>query len=249
MWTARHNAEVAEGRSFIAQLSEPLEYFPRLSDLSDQFATDKNRHTGNHHGYARSYEQIIGDRRLALRSLLEISRTEEAPQLASAQLWATYFPFARITSAGMSDLGSKPGDRARSLVFDQSNREALDALIVSLSAEKFEVIIDDGSHASHDQQATLKALFPLLADGGWYFIEDLDWQPAGEARSEVLLTKDLLAHVGEGSGTGTPDPHGIEALKSQIERILFFDSHFELDRAGHFRGLAAIRKRGGSGLA
>jgi hypothetical protein len=88
-----------------------------------------------------------------------------------------------------------------------------------------------------------------LADGGWYFIEDLDWQPAGEARSEVLLTKDLLAHVGEGSGTGTPDPHGIEALKSQIERILFFDSHFELDRAGHFRGLAAIRKRGGSGLA
>ena len=58
-----------------------------------------------------------------------------------------------------------------------------------------EVIVDDGSHASFDQQLTLREFFPLLAEGGWYFIEDLDWQPPGEDAGKITLTKTLLKEI------------------------------------------------------
>ena len=55
------------------------------------------------------------------------------------------------------------------------------------------MIIDDGSHASFDQQLTFREFFPLLADGGLYFIEDLDWRPLGEDADRVALTKTCCA--------------------------------------------------------
>jgi tetratricopeptide (TPR) repeat protein len=248
MWAGRHDSNDREGRTFIGRLFEWPKFFRRLSDLAEQFETDRNRRTGNKHGYARHYEEIIGDRRLSLRKLLEIMQVDRERQLASAELWQNYFPFAEITSAGKESLGRKTGNRIHSVTFEQSEDGALTKLRKKIGPEKFEVIIDDGTHASDAQQATLKALFPLLEDGGWYFIEDLDWQPPGEDRSKTLPTKELLAHLNDGTGAATPDPYEIAKLKAQIERIVFFDSDYELNRAGHVRGLAAIQKRGGSGF-
>jgi len=38
----------------------------------------------------------------------------------------------------------------------------------------FDLIIDDGSHYMEDQVAALKGLFPLLAPGGYFVIEDIN---------------------------------------------------------------------------
>ena len=111
-----------------------------------------------------------------------------------------------------------------------------------------DVIIDDGSHASFDQQLTLREFFPLLAEGGWYFIEDLDWQPPGEDAGKITLTKTLLREIQLQGKAGSIDPLGIGELSDQFDEILFFDSHYELERAKLMGGLVAIRKRGGSGL-
>ena len=109
------------------------------------------------------------------------------------------------------------------------------------------MIIDDGSHASFDQQMTLREFFPLLAEGGWYFIEDLDWQPPGEDAGKITLTKTCC---GRSSNTA-PRPRSIRSESAsspaQIAEILFFDSHYELQRANLLGGLAAIRKRAASG--
>ena len=59
------------------------------------------------------------------------------------------------------------------------------AVAAKIDPGSLDVIIDDGSHASFDEQVTLREFFPLLADGGWYFIEDLDWQPPGEDASTI----------------------------------------------------------------
>jgi len=37
----------------------------------------------------------------------------------------------------------------------------------------FDIIVEDGSHFHHDQQRSLVQLFPLLAPGGVYIMEDL----------------------------------------------------------------------------
>lgn len=107
-----------------------------------------------------------------------------------------------------------------------------------------DVIIDDGSHASADQQMTLAELFPLLADGGWYFIEDLDWQPPGEDRARVAPSKILLREIQETGAARSIDPFGVGTLAMQFAEILFFDSHYELARANLMGGLVAIRKAG-----
>src|SRR5260370_40863148 len=89
---------------------------------------------------------------------------------------------------------------------------------------------------------TLREFFPLLADGGWYFIEDLDWQPPGEDAGRVPLTKHLLREIQQDGAARTLDPLGIGALSNQFAEILFFDSHYELQRANLLGGLGAIRK-------
>jgi hypothetical protein len=249
MWTARHDPNAADQGSLLSMLSQPLRYFPRLSALADDFDTDRNRRSGNGHAYARVYEQLIGSERLGLKKLVEMSRTESALQSASAELWSTYFPFAEIYSVGLAEDGRSSDGRIHFVQLDQSDHSALEPLRRRLPSGGIDTIIDDGSHASRDQQATLKALFPLLRNGGWYFIEDLDWQPAGENASEVMLTKDLLAAIGDWEGGATLDPYGIVEHAGEFDKILFFDSHFELNRAHQFGGLVAIRKKGGSVLA
>ena len=102
--------------------------------------------------------------------------------------------------------------------------------------------------ASFDQQMTLREFFPLLAEGGWYIIEDLDWQPPGEDPAKFTLTKQLLREIRQYGAARSIDPLGVSALSGEIADILFFDSHYELQRATLMGGLAAIRKRGGSGL-
>jgi hypothetical protein len=41
---------------------------------------------------------------------------------------------------------------------------------------------------------------------------------------------------------------GLSALADEMQEILFFDSHYELERSNLLSGLVAIRKRGGSGF-
>jgi hypothetical protein len=53
---------------------------------------------------------------------------------------------------------------------DATNLEWYDSL---LGADAPDVIVDDGSHQPADVRATFELLWPKLADGGLYFVEDL----------------------------------------------------------------------------
>jgi len=153
-----------------------------------------------------------------------------------------------VIGVDLTDFSALDNDRFTSFACDQSKRDELRAVSAKLEPGSLDVIIDDGSHASFDQQLTIREFFPLLADGGWYFIEDLDWQPPGEDQGKITLTKNLLREIQEHGAAQSIDPLGVSELSSQIAEILFFDSHYELHRAKLMGGLVAIRKRGGSGL-
>lgn len=249
LWTARNRGESESSTSLIAQLTHSDNGPISFTDLADRFNTDKNRHTGNRHCYARVYDRLLSDRRLSLGRLMEIGlcrglaegNQTETPSVA---LWQTYFPYCHVTGVDLTDFSSLNNDRFTSYVCDQSNREQLRTLAAKLQPGSFDVIIDDGSHASLDEQQTLIELFPLLAEGGWYFIEDLDWQPPGEDPSRIALTKTLLREIADAGKAASLDPFGVSAIADQMEEILFFDSHYELTRARQMGGLVAIRKRG-----
>ena len=253
MWTARHAPEKGAQSTLISMLADPLASFPSFTELADRFNTDKNRHIGNRHAYARVYDRLLSSRRLSMRRLMEIGLCRpfgegSQTETPSVALWQSYFPFVQVTGVDLTDFSALNNEGFKSFVCDQSKVEDLRRVAAELESGSFDVIIDDGSHASHDEQLTLRELFPLLADGGWYFIEDLDWQPPGEDRSAIALTKDLLREIRDHGAAKSVDPLGVGQLSDQFAEILFFDSHYELERARLMGGLVAIRKRGGSGL-
>ena len=137
---------------------------------------------------------------------------------------------------------------SRLLFATNRSRDELRAVAAKLEPGSFDVIIDDGSHASFDQQQTLREFFPLLSDGGWYFVEDLDWQPPGEDDHKITPTKILLREIKQRGTAQSTDPLGVSGLSGQFAEILFFDSHYMLQNNRQFGGLAAIRKNGGTGL-
>ena len=246
LWNARTHAASRDGEvSLLAELSDRAGPAPSLTRLAEGFETDKNRHTGNAHGYARVYDRLLGPRRLALRRLMEIGVSRgQGSTVPSVELWQAYFPFCHVIGVDARDLSALNSARFTSRVCDLSRSEEVRRLARSLEAGSMDVIIDDGSHASADQQMALVELFPLLAGGGWYFIEDLDWQPPGEDRGKVAPSKDLLREIQEEGGARSVDPYGIAALAPQFAEVLFFDSHYELVRANLMGGLVAIRKAG-----
>lgn len=246
LWNARTHAASRDGEiSLLAALSDRAGPVPSLARLAEGFDTDRNRHTGNAHGYARIYERLLAPRRLALRRLMEVGLSRgQANAVPSVELWQSYFPFCHVTGVDARDFKALNTARFTSHVCDPSRRDDLRRLAGTLGAGSMDVIIDDGSHASADQQMTLVELFPLLADGGWYFIEDLDWQPPGEDRAKVAASKVLLREIEETGSPRSIDPFGVGALAAQFAEILFFDSHYELARANLMGGLVAIRKAG-----
>jgi len=254
LWTARNDARAGgEGAPLISLLLDPLGSFPSFTSLADRFNTDKNRHTGNRHCYARVYDRLLSSRRFSLRRLMEIGlcrglAERNQTETPSVALWQSYFPFCHVIGVDLTDFSALDNERFTSFVCDQSKREDLRAVAAKLEPGSLDVIIDDGSHASYDEQLTLREFFPLLANGGWYFIEDLDWQPPGEDAAKITLTKTLLREIKEHGAARSLDPLGVSELSGQIAEILFFDSHYELDRARLLGGLVAIRKRGGAGL-
>jgi hypothetical protein len=254
LWTARNDPQArGKNASLVSMLSDPLVSFPDFTSLADRFNTDKNRHTGNRHCYARVYDRLLSGRRFSLKRLMEIGlcrglaerNQSETPSVA---LWQSYFPFVHVIGVDLTDFSALDNERFTSFVCDQSKREELRAVAAKLEPGSLDVIIDDGSHASYDEQLTLCEFFPLLAEGGWYFIEDLDWQPPNEDPGKITLTKALLREIQEHGAARSIDPLGVSELAGQIAEILFFDSPYELNRAKLLGGLAAIRKRGGSGL-
>jgi hypothetical protein len=70
----------------------------------------------------------------------------------------------------------------------------------------------------------------------------------GSFASAITLTKTLLREIRQHGAAQSSDPLGISELVGQIAEILFFDSHYELNRAKLLGELVAIRKRGGSGF-
>ena len=246
MWTARN--PVRSGSDALGSLlADSRASFPSLTSLADRFDTDKNRHTGNRHCYARIYDRLLADRRFSLRRLMEIGLCRGLAErnqsgTPSVALWQSYFPFCQVIGVDLTDFSWLNNERFVSFVCDQSKREALQAVTAKLDPGSLDVIIDDGSHASFDQQLTLLEFFPLLAEDGWYFIEDLDWQPPGEDAGKITLTKHLLREIQQHGRARSIDPLGVGAIAGQMAEILFFDSHYELDRAKLLGGLVAIRK-------
>lgn len=119
---------------------------------------------------------------------------------ASLRAWAELFPNARVVgldpAADARALNGAPGhDRIEVLTCDSTDGSAvaaLEGLAARGGPARFDFVVDDGYHSLDAQRKTLAALWPVLAPGGLYAVEDVGDAWAGELASDRGALVDIV---------------------------------------------------------
>lgn len=186
----------------VAQPQEPMSLIAGLATQRLENGFAKPWH------YFEFYDRVLGD--LARRSrngataepvrLLEIG----VWQGGSLDLWRQCFGESAVIFG--VDIDEKcsglPVRSAQIRIGSQADPQFLQDVVLEMGG--VDVVIDDGSHVSAHVLTSLRTLFPLLADGGLYIIEDLvtSYMPeyGGGLRrrgSSIELLKMLVDHVNQ----------------------------------------------------
>lgn len=149
-----------------------------LDQIAIQHGADKgSTHPVKGHNYAAFYEQHFAFYRAAPIKLLEIG----VGGGESIQTWLEYFPYAKVFGVDIvqgtnqwNTVGEKPaGERYHFVYGDQGDPTFLKCFVADYSHPEFEIIIDDGGHFSHQVVNSFLALWPIVARGGLYCVEDI----------------------------------------------------------------------------
>lgn len=199
-----HATRISNLKKYCAEtLAKAGELVADLDGLATKFGSDKGTKVGNAHGYTAFYSFLFEQFRYRAFSALEIGLLRGGPEAGGAldrvgnvtpsiNMWLEYFPFARFFGIDISDFSKLQSERFLFHKLDLSDLNGAIALRQKMPQMKF--VVEDASHASYHQQVAFAAFFPLVEPGGYYIIEDLNWQPAHmEAElPKVMLTRDAF---------------------------------------------------------
>jgi hypothetical protein len=171
-----------------------------LDRLANKYKTDKGSIYYNAHAYAAVYEKYFDPIREQPVKLLELGLLRHDIQVKnpggpyddvpSLFIWREYFPNAEIVGFDIADFSKvREIPNCKIVRGDIGN---INDLVSLVSDGGFDIIIDDASHASHHQQTALGTLFPFLKEGGYYIIEDLNYQPPHLELPQLVKTKKIL---------------------------------------------------------
>jgi len=210
----------------------------QLTELANNFKTDKGTQQGAAHGYSLIYDMFLAPMRSLPRiDILEMGLAIGGPELGgdinrsiagapSIDTWLSYFENAHVVGFDISDFSKISHERFHFVRGDSGRVEDLERL--RSLGRRFDFILDDASHASYHQQLALSSLFDLLNPGGLYLIEDLGWRPEGIERqlptvphtSQVL--EQFLAN-GRFPCTEAVSDTAAAMLEQQVGGVLLFD--------------------------
>ena len=138
--------------------------------------------------YFPVYERYLGRYRWRRVTMLEIGVAHGG----SLQMWRAYLgPRARIVGADINPRVAALAERGISIeIGDQGDPAFLERLVERHGP--FDIILDDGSHLPEHQIASITHLWPALAEGGTYIVEDLhtNYWPSfggGPGRSDTFM--------------------------------------------------------------
>ena len=119
--------------------------------------------------YLDLYDVYLSPYRVGPVKMLEIGVNRGG----SLQLWREYFgPEASIYGVDVNPQCAEFADAPTQVrIGSQADPEFLRSVVSEMGQPN--IIIDDGSHVAKHQQVSFETLFPLLAPGGMYVIEDM----------------------------------------------------------------------------
>ena len=109
---------------------------------------------------------------------------------ASLLMWREYYPNAEIVGIDINDKSHLSIDGVQILQMDATDTEALATL------GSFDIIVDDGSHMTADQQKSFEHLYlNQLNQKGFYIIEDLHTSLMPNYVNSKMTTLEYLDHA------------------------------------------------------
>lgn len=212
---------------------------PGLTELADRYGSDKG---STKHRYTELYHMLFSPLRDRGLTFMEMGLLIGGPEhekdadrathdLPSIRMWLEYFPNARIIGLDISDFSWFEHERFQFLRCDMDCRRNITEATQGVGA--FDVILDDASHASHHQQNAFLELFPKLASGGLYVIEDLRWQPPVYERAGITKTAELFQSYLNTGRFKHSDPAVAEefnGVRDQISGAFVFQAHYQKQR-------------------
>jgi hypothetical protein len=165
---------------------------PTLTELANRFGSDKGSCPGDWgvaHRYTAIYERFLAARRFEPLRLLEIGVWKGA----SLRMWESYLPNAQIIGLEIRpDIVQDCGKRARVLIGDAGDERFLKDAVGHFAGGQIDIVIDDASHLLDQQVRTLEMLFPFLAEGGLYFVEDISGSRFKDGNAGLMPFMDFL---------------------------------------------------------
>lgn len=164
-----------------------------LTELANVYNSDKGDTYKCAHHYTQYYEKAFARYKdQPSLSLLEIGlNRDDCNEIPSLRMYREYFG-EKVKLAGFDireEFKAFEKEGFEIFIGDQSNSDDLKQCRNS----QYDIIIDDGSHASSHQQITLRELWGALKPGGLYVVEDLHWQPFQEScQKTVNIAKQWL---------------------------------------------------------
>jgi hypothetical protein len=164
-----------------------------LRMLASIYMSDK----WNFHWYAQHYEEVFRKDRRKRLNVLEIGiGGYDDPQQGggSLRMWRSYFPHARIYGADIYDKSPHNQSRIQTFQGSQADPVFLDSVVGKIG--RLDIVVDDGSHVCEHILFTFQHLFPLLAEGGLYVIEDTQTSYCADFGGNELDRNDPNTSIG-----------------------------------------------------
>ncbi|MGK8638261.1 glycosyltransferase [Brucella anthropi] len=147
------------------------EYDGEKRDLLSLYRSHKGKVSDKWLSYLIDYSDILKKFRNYPVRILEIGIQNGG----SLEIWAKFFPNAElIVGCDINPLCENltySDDRIKVIVGDANDQNTYSSIMVM--SEKYDIIIDDGSHMSSDIIRSFARYFPRLSEGGLFIAEDL----------------------------------------------------------------------------
>lgn len=141
--------------------------------VRESFTVDQIKSSDKWESYFSVYENFFHRFKSDPVCLLEIGIQNGG----SLEAWGKYFEAARLIVGCDIDLNCSHLSYGKSntsvVVGDANDKGVFDCVVSLLGNEKFNIIIDDGSHTSKDIINCFCKYFSVLDDDGVYVVEDL----------------------------------------------------------------------------
>jgi len=206
----------------------------QLRELANKYKSDKGTTYMCGHTYTDYYNKIFAPYKYdSGLKLLEIGlNRDHQNSVPSLQIYREFFgPQAKLFGFDIHPGFKKfddPENNTRILIGDQADPADL---VAQCCNERYDIIIDDGYHASKHQQISLSIMWHFLKPGGVYVIEDLHYQPDLSIETSTP-TKALIRswQLDTPLPTAWINDSAIARIRSEIDHIEMFDSQSKYER-------------------